>query len=74
MLGRKNTTYDYVRVGMERDGLFTPENVRHYCSFLRRRLQGIVENDGGYIEGRGHNRWAEAERHGLSVSFNLSGS
>ncbi len=32
MLGRKNTTYDYVRVGMERGGLLTASSLQRTCS------------------------------------------
>ncbi len=44
------------RIWEQWDGLFTPENVRHYRSFLHWRLERIMENDGSYIEGR-HNHW-----------------
>ncbi len=35
--------------------LFTPEYVRRACQFFRPRLERVIEERGGYIEGHHHN-------------------
>ncbi len=45
------------RIREQWHSLFTAENICCYCSFPCWRLERIVKNDSGYIEGHCHNHW-----------------